>query len=135
MKTRLTPTPTEPRTGDFPDADELAMLRAWYGMPVREAVERYLPQRLGAGQSARGVLGGVRLRLAKVARLAGRILPRFLRTLTVSVCGRRRRSQTRSGSCGMRVCRRRRSATTSGSGCPYVRSPPCARTALPRWPT
>jgi hypothetical protein len=41
MKTRLTSTPSELRTGDFPDADELAMLRAWYaGMPVRKAVER-----------------------------------------------------------------------------------------------
>jgi len=35
-------------------------------------VERYLPQRVGAGQSARGVLGGVRRRLAKVARRVGR---------------------------------------------------------------
>src|SRR5579859_4842013 len=74
MKTRLTPTPSpEPRSVDFPDADELAMLRAWYaGKPVRKAVERYLPDRVGAGQSARGVLGGVRRRLAKVARQVGR---------------------------------------------------------------
>jgi site-specific recombinase XerD len=73
MKTRLTPTPSpEPRPVDFPDADELAMLRAWYaGMPVRKAVERYLPDRIGAGQSARGVLGGIRRRLAKVARQVG----------------------------------------------------------------
>ena len=49
------------------------MLRAWYaGMPVRKAVERYMPDRIGAGQSARGVLGGVRRRLAKVARQLGR---------------------------------------------------------------
>jgi hypothetical protein len=74
MKMRPTPTPSpEPRSVDFPDADELATLRAWYaGMPVRKAVERYLPQRIGAGQSARGVLGGVRRRLAKVARQVGR---------------------------------------------------------------
>ncbi|SFU24864.1 hypothetical protein [Paraburkholderia aspalathi] len=67
MKTRLTPTPSpEPRPVDFPDADELAMLRAWYaGMPVRKAVERYLPERVGAGQSARGVLGGIRRKLVK----------------------------------------------------------------------
>jgi len=74
MKTRLTSTPSsEPHRVDFPDADELAMLRAWYaGTPVRKAVERYLPQRVGAGRSARGVLGGVRRRLAKVARQVGR---------------------------------------------------------------
>ncbi|CAE6824777.1 hypothetical protein R70199_07345 [Paraburkholderia domus] len=73
MKTRLTPTPSpEPRPVDFPDADELAMLRAWYaGMPVRKAVERYLSDRIGAGQSVRGVLGGIRRRLAKVARQVG----------------------------------------------------------------
>ncbi|MFM0370507.1 phage integrase family protein [Paraburkholderia aspalathi] len=35
-------------------------------------MERYLPERLGAGQSARGVLGSVRRRLAKVARQVGR---------------------------------------------------------------
>jgi site-specific recombinase XerD len=59
--------------GTFPDASELAVLRAWYaGMPVRKAVERYLPARLGAGRSARGVLGGIRRRLASVARRVGR---------------------------------------------------------------
>ncbi len=37
------------------------LLRTWYvGMPVRRAVERYLPERIGPGQSARGVLGTVR---------------------------------------------------------------------------
>jgi site-specific recombinase XerD len=74
MKTRLTSTPSpEPRPVDFPDADELAMLRAWYaGLSARNAVERYLPERIGAGRSARGVLGGVRRRLAKVARQVGR---------------------------------------------------------------
>src|SRR5579864_2851400 len=73
MKTRQTSTPSpEPRPVDFPDADELAMLRAWYaGMPVRKAVERYLPDRIGAGQSVRGVPGGIRRRLAKVARQVG----------------------------------------------------------------
>lgn len=46
MKMRLTPPPSpEPRPVDLPDADELAMLRAWYaGMTVRQAVERYLPE-------------------------------------------------------------------------------------------
>jgi site-specific recombinase XerD len=74
MKTRLTSTPSpESHPVEFPDADELAMLRAWYaGMPVRKAVERYLPDRVGAGQSARGVLGGVRRRLANAARQVSR---------------------------------------------------------------
>lgn len=98
---------------DFPDADELAMLRAWYaGMPVRKAVGRYLLERIGAGQSARGVLGAARRRLAKIARQAGRISPRFLSTLTVSVYGKRGRSQTRSRCCDTRACRPRRSVTT-----------------------
>jgi hypothetical protein len=73
MKTGLASTPTDLRIGGFPGADELAMLRAWYvGMPFRKAVERYLPQRFRAGQSARGVLGGIRRRLAKVAQQVGR---------------------------------------------------------------
>ena len=64
---------TAPNPTGFPDADELAMLRAWYaGMPVRKTVERYLPDRVGAGQSARGVLGGVRRRLVRIARQVGR---------------------------------------------------------------
>jgi hypothetical protein len=42
MRTRLTSTSSpELRPVDFPDADELAALRAWYaGKPVRRAVER-----------------------------------------------------------------------------------------------
>ncbi|MFC6970262.1 phage integrase family protein, partial [Paraburkholderia dipogonis] len=74
MQTRLTsPTSTDPAIDGFPDADELAALRAWYaGMPVRQAVARYLPDRIGARQSARGVLGGVRRRLGKIARQLGR---------------------------------------------------------------
>jgi len=73
-ETRLTASGSvDAASAGFPDADELAMLRAWYaGMPVRKAVERYLPQRLRAGQSARGVLGGIRRRLATVARQANR---------------------------------------------------------------
>ena len=62
-----------PALAGFPDADELAALRAWYaGMTVRQAVERYLPGRLGEGRSARGVIGAIRRRLARVARQAGR---------------------------------------------------------------
>jgi site-specific recombinase XerD len=70
MKTRLTSTPSpEPRPVDFPDADELAMLRAWYaGMPVRKAAERYAPDRIAAAQSTRGLFGELRRRLAKFAR-------------------------------------------------------------------
>lgn len=75
MKTRLTtnhvPSCAEP--AGFPDADELAMLRAWYaGLPVRQAVVRYLPSRLGEGKSARGVLGAIRRRLLGIARAAHR---------------------------------------------------------------
>ncbi|MBU9564345.1 integrase [Burkholderia multivorans] len=62
-----------PAPAGFPDADELAALRAWYtGMPVRDAVERYLPDRLGNGRSARGVIGGIRRRLVRIAREVGR---------------------------------------------------------------
>ncbi|MEQ0777777.1 integrase, partial [Paraburkholderia tropica] len=49
MKTRHTalPAPADPDTPEssgFPDAAELAALRAWYaGVAVRAAVERYLP--------------------------------------------------------------------------------------------
>jgi site-specific recombinase XerD len=75
MKTRLTSkAQPQPAANDiFPDADELAALRAWYaGMAVRRAVERYLPDRLAAGRSARGVLGSIRRRLASAARRAVR---------------------------------------------------------------
>ena len=44
MQTSQTMNSTAPNPTGFPDADELAMLRAWYaGMPVRKTVERYLP--------------------------------------------------------------------------------------------
>ncbi|WP_446904332.1 phage integrase family protein [Burkholderia sp. YIM B11467] len=76
MKPRLASPPSPdsaPAPAGFPDADELAALRAWYaGMTVRQAVERYLPDRLGEGRSARGVIGGIRRRLVRVARQAGR---------------------------------------------------------------
>ncbi|WP_420800189.1 phage integrase family protein [Paraburkholderia tagetis] len=67
------PAPPAPEPAGFPDADELAMLRAWYsGLAVRQAVARYLPGRLGDGQSARGVLGTLRRRLQALARAAHR---------------------------------------------------------------
>ncbi|WP_233885567.1 site-specific integrase [Paraburkholderia flagellata] len=75
MKTRHTPlpAPAPSEAPGFPDADELAMLRAWYaGLAVRSAVERYLPSALGDGKSARGVLGRIRRRLIAIARAAHR---------------------------------------------------------------
>jgi site-specific recombinase XerD len=73
MKTRPAPLPAPAEPSGFPDADELAMLRAWYeGLPVRQAVMRYLPSALGDGKSARGVLGRIRQRLLAIARAAHR---------------------------------------------------------------
>ncbi|WP_321958117.1 site-specific integrase [Paraburkholderia bannensis] len=78
MKTRQTALPAPSRPDDhippgFPDAAELAVLRAWYaGVAVRPAVERYLPSALGDGKSARGVLGRIRRRLVSLARAAHR---------------------------------------------------------------
>ncbi|WP_112187909.1 site-specific integrase [Ralstonia sp. GX3-BWBA] len=70
MKTRLLPVDTSVGTPpDFPDAPELAALRAWHaGLSTREAVERYLGERLTPGQSSRGVLGRIRRQLAAFAR-------------------------------------------------------------------
>lgn len=56
----------------------------------------------------------------------------FCAPLTVGVYGTRRRSRTRSRSCGTRACRLRRSVTTSASGCPRERSLPCTRTVSRR---
>ncbi|MBN3855050.1 tyrosine-type recombinase/integrase [Paraburkholderia sp. Ac-20340] len=75
MKARLLPPPAAASVEPpgFPDADELAVLRAWYaGLAVRAAVERYLPSALGGGKSARGVLGRIRRRLVAIARSAHR---------------------------------------------------------------
>ena len=76
MKTRPdrlpAPAPASALPG-FPAADELAVLRAWYeGLPVRQAVARYLPSALGDGKSARGVLGRIRRKLVAIARAAHR---------------------------------------------------------------
>lgn len=52
----------------WPDAAALAALRAWHeGLPARAAVERYLPQQIGDGASARGVIGRVRRQLQRLA--------------------------------------------------------------------
>ncbi|ACC76536.1 phage integrase family protein (plasmid) [Paraburkholderia phymatum STM815] len=75
MKTRLTlpVAPAADAITGFPDADELAVLRAWYaGVSVRQAVARYLPAALGHGRSARGVLGRIRRKLFDVARATHR---------------------------------------------------------------
>jgi len=59
--------PDEP--AGFPGADELAALRAWYeGLGARDAVARYLGDTRHAGASSRGVLSGIRKRLASFAR-------------------------------------------------------------------
>ncbi|MDB0569954.1 site-specific integrase [Ralstonia solanacearum] len=70
MKTRLLPNaPSAGALPDFPDAAELAVLRAWHaGLSAREAVERYLGERRAPGQSSRGILGGIRRQLAAFAR-------------------------------------------------------------------
>ena len=53
----------------FPDAASLAALRAWYeGVPARDAVAHYLARSKIEGQSARGILGGVRRQLVDLAR-------------------------------------------------------------------
>ena len=53
----------------LPDAAALAALRAWHeGLSARAAVEQYLPQALVDGASARGVLGGIRRQLQRLAR-------------------------------------------------------------------
>lgn len=75
MKTRhtLLPAPDSIEPAGFPDADELAVLRAWYaGVGVRQAVERYRPSALCDGRSARGVLGRIRRKLIALARAAHR---------------------------------------------------------------
>ena len=46
----------------------MSALRAWYaGVGSREALERYCPQALEGGQSARGVIGRIRRQLASFA--------------------------------------------------------------------
>ncbi|MGF6920984.1 phage integrase family protein [Paraburkholderia sp. 40] len=71
MKTRHTPIPSlpAPAPARLPNADELAVLRAWYaGLPARQAVARYLPAAVGDGRSARGVVGRIRRTLLAAAQ-------------------------------------------------------------------
>lgn len=74
MKTRLTSSnPPTISAADFPSADALAALRAWYaGLSTTDAVAQYLPERVGNGRSARGVLGEIRRELVATARRAHR---------------------------------------------------------------
>ena len=69
MKTRPTIPSAADIPTDFPDADALAALRAWYeGASSREAAHRYLQDRLSHSQSARSVIGQIRRQLALYAR-------------------------------------------------------------------
>lgn len=59
--------------GRWPDADELAALRAWLqGLGTRGAVDRYLAHRRTSGQSARSMLGELKRRVESFARSRGR---------------------------------------------------------------
>ncbi|MPW23263.1 Integrase family protein [Paraburkholderia piptadeniae] len=93
MKTRLLTSALQGAApAGFPDADEIAVLRAWYtGMSTRGAVERYLPGRLGQSRSARGVLGQIRRALVSVARRAKR--DDFVELLEHPVTERMRRAK------------------------------------------
>lgn len=74
MKTRLTIPSAADLPTDFPDADALAALRAWYeGASSRDAASRYLREQLGHGQSARSVIGQIRRQLALYARSRQRL--------------------------------------------------------------
>ncbi len=55
----------------FPGAGEIAALRAWYsGLSARVAAQRYLPDQLVGGTSARTVISTVRRQLITCARAA-----------------------------------------------------------------
>ncbi|SCK11118.1 Site-specific recombinase XerD [Variovorax sp. HW608] len=63
------PAPKRRPQDEFPSADALAALRAWYaGLDARAAVARYLGQDKATGQSSRAVLGAIRRGLAGYAR-------------------------------------------------------------------
>jgi len=54
---------------EFPDTAALAALRAWYeGVPARDAVKRYLPEKKASGQSSRAMIGRTRKQLGQYAR-------------------------------------------------------------------
>jgi len=73
MARRATPTDAPEDGLSFPDASELAALRATVeGLDSRVAVERYAPHLLGDGKSARAVISRTRRLLQRTARLVGR---------------------------------------------------------------
>jgi site-specific recombinase XerD len=74
MKSGSVPTtPAVSAEDGWPDAASLAALRAWHeGLSSREAVRRYLGDKRADGQSSRSVLGSVRRKLARLARLRQR---------------------------------------------------------------
>jgi integrase len=58
---------------DVPDANRIAAFRAYLeGIAPRESVERYAPNELSPGRSARGVLGKIRRELVASARVRHR---------------------------------------------------------------
>ena len=58
-----------PTPEGFPDTAALAALHAWYeGASSRQAAERYLPDHLSNGKSARSVIARIRRQLARYAR-------------------------------------------------------------------
>jgi site-specific recombinase XerD len=60
---------TSPADHELPDAAALAALRAWHeGLSARAAVDQYLLHALVDAASARGVLGGIRRQLQRLAR-------------------------------------------------------------------
>ncbi|MBS0454243.1 MAG: site-specific integrase [Proteobacteria bacterium] len=70
---KSSPNPSTARTrrseGEFPRADALAALRAWYaGLDARAAVAQYLGQDKATGQSSRAMLGEIRRQLARYAQ-------------------------------------------------------------------
>lgn len=59
---------TSDRGQEMPDASALAALRAWHqGLSARACIEQYLPTALEEGATARGVLGGIRRKLQRLA--------------------------------------------------------------------
>ena len=57
------------RADGFPGEAELAALRGWYaGLSSRESVARYLETQKVSGESSRGIIGGIRRQLTRIAR-------------------------------------------------------------------
>jgi hypothetical protein len=124
MKTRPTSPSAADIPTDFPDADALAALRAWYeGASSREAAHRYMQDRLSHSQSARGVIGQIRRQLALYARNRQRAdLATLFECPAQSVCIMRappRRLSTAHHACASSADRRRHCALAAESRCPH----------------